>query len=271
MFPMPLTRFWSSSWRLIATDRLRMRRTTESGSKSGSSGSRPMCAISSGSSAPPSETASPPNIRWSTNLSSEPSSRAKRTRRCRSSAAPAGWTSIWPLIPRWPSSASPESSGSQKYLPRRLGLSKRRPVSAAAKPDGPRGSRRTGRSCSTSTAVTVRPVTWRSSPARTTSTSGSSGTSGRLEAGDRRVLDAEASRDLAVRRLRGGLLGLLLGAADAVAVQLLTDADLRGEGLHVVGALVLDDVLGDAEAVLGGELLERGLPVQAGAHGRGGL
>ena len=29
-----------------------------------------MCAISGGSSAPPSETASPPNIRWSTNLSS---------------------------------------------------------------------------------------------------------------------------------------------------------------------------------------------------------
>ena len=57
---------------------------------------------------------------------------------------------------------------------------------------------------------------------------------------------------LAVRRLGGCLLGLLLGAADAVAVEALAHPHLGGEGLHVVGALVLDDVLGDAEAVLGG-------------------
>ena len=44
---------------------------------------------------------------------------AKRTRRCRSSGASAGWTSSWPLMPRWASSASPLSSGSQRYLPRR--------------------------------------------------------------------------------------------------------------------------------------------------------
>ena len=47
------------------------------------------------------------------------------------------------------------------------------------------------------------------------------------------------------------------------------DAHLGGEGLHVVGAVVLDDVLGHAERVLGGELLQRGLPVEAGAQ-RGG-
>ena len=39
----------------------------------------------------------------------------------------------------------------------------------------------------------------------------------------------------------------------------------------MVGAVVLDDVLGDAEAVLGGELLQGGLPVEAGAHRRGRL
>ena len=83
-------------------------------------------------------------------------SRTSRTRRCRSSGAPGGWTSICPLMPRWPSSASPLSSGSQKYLPRRRAPSIRRPVSAAAKPSGPRGSRRTGRGCSTSTRVMVR-------------------------------------------------------------------------------------------------------------------
>ena len=39
----------------------------------------------------------------------------------------------------------------------------------------------------------------------------------------------------------------------------------------MVGALVVDDVLRDAEAVLGGELLQRGLPVEGGAERRGGL
>ena len=54
-------------------------------------------------------------------------------------------TSSWPLMPRWPRRASPLSSGSQRYLPRRRAPSNRRPVRAAAKPAGPRGSRRTGR------------------------------------------------------------------------------------------------------------------------------
>src|SRR4051794_15205233 len=170
-------------------------------------------------------------------------------------------------MPRWPSSASPLSRGSQRYLPRRRTASIRWPVSAAANPAGPRGSRRTGRGWRTVTDSTVRPTTWRSRPSRTVSTSGSSGTAsvGQGQVG----LDAEGDRELAVRRLRGGLLGLLLGAGDAVAVAVVTDAYLGGEGLQVVGALVLDEVLGHTEAVLGGELLERGLPVEAGAHRRG--
>ena len=41
------------------------------------------------------------------------------TRRCLSGTAPRGRTSSWPLIPRCPRTASPESSGSHRYLPRR--------------------------------------------------------------------------------------------------------------------------------------------------------
>src|SRR6478672_2822748 len=294
MLPTPDTRPWSSSCRLIPDVRRRTRRTNSSSSNSGSRGSRAMWAISVGSSAPPAETDRPPNMRWSTNrsslpragegrapskglLSSAPSSE-RRTRRWRSLGASGGCTSSCPLMPRWPSSASPLSSGSQRYLPRRRAALIRRPSSAAAKPAGPRRSRRTGRGWSTSTRVIVAPTTWRSSPARTTSTSGSSGTvsagsvghDGAARGARGGVLDAEVGGDLAVRRLGGGLLGLLLRPAHAVAVEGVADPDLGGEGLHVVGAVVLDDVLGDAEAVLGRQLLQRGLPVQARPHRRGG-
>src|SRR3954454_2814233 len=274
MFPTPLTRVWSSRSRLTPAVRRRTRPTNASSSNAGSNGSRAMWAISGGSSAPPAETASPPNIRWSTKRSSSAPS-PRRTRRWRSSGAPGTWTTSCPLMPRWPRRASPLSSGSHRYFPRRRAPSIRRPVSAVAKPAGPRWSRRTGRGCRTATEEIVRPTTWRSSPSRTVSTSGSSGTSvgsgraglGRLD-GRRghRVGDAQGAGQLAVRRLRGGLLGLLLGAADAVAVALLADPDLRGERLHVVGAVVLDEVLRHPEPVLGRELLQGGLPVEAGAE-----
>ena len=249
MLPTPEIRVWSSSSRFTPAVRRRTRRTKSASSNSGSSGSRAMWAISGGSSAPPSETDSPPNIRWSTNRSSSgrwfrdgaprslPRSHPPRPGRARaapagavSSGAPGGWTSICPLMPRWPSRASPLPSGSQKYLPRRRAPTIRCPVSARAKPSGPRGSRRTGRGWSTSTRVTVAPTTWRSRPRADDLDLGElgHGRSGsalsrrrRLDRGhDGRVLDAELGRDLAVRRLRGGLLGLLLGAADAVAVEL---------------------------------------------------
>src|SRR5262249_54140384 len=51
-----------------------------------------------------------------------------------------------------------------------------RPASRAAKSPAPARCRRTARGCRTSTSATVRPATHRSSPRRTTSTSGSSGT-----------------------------------------------------------------------------------------------
>src|SRR3954471_2669149 len=100
-----------------------------------------------------------------------------------------------------------------------------------------------------------RPTTCRSSPRRTTSTSGSSGT-GLPGADLPRDCDATADEclDLAVGGLGGLLLGLLLGVAGAEAVALGADAHLCGEGLGVVGSGVLDDVLGHAETVLGREL-----------------
>src|SRR6476661_7768037 len=269
MLPTPDTTVWSSRIRLTPEARRRTAATNASSSNSGSTGSRAMWAISGGSSAPPGETDSPPNIRWSTNRSSPAPCSVNRTRRCRSSGAPTGCTSICPLIPRWPRTASPLSSGSQRYLPRRRAASTVRSVVSAAKSAAPARCRRTGRGWSTSTRSMRRPTTCASRPRRTTSTSGSSGT---VEG------PGSAGGDVAVRggdgdvgRLGGLLLGFLLGAAGAVAVEGLADLDLRGEGLLVVGALVLDDVLGHAEGVLGGELLEAGLPVQAGAESGGVL
>ncbi len=180
-------------------------------------------------------------------------------------------------MPRWPSRASPLSSGSQRYLPRRRAASIRRPVRAAAKPAGPRdvaahrarvedvdaGDRarrargaRGRRGRPRPREARARPVgqLLRETICTAMSTAGSS--TPRLAAISPYAVSA------------AGLLGLLLGAADAVAVEAVADAHLGGEGLHVVRALVLDDVLGDTEPVLGGELLEGGLPVQAGAQGR---
>src|SRR6478735_6473438 len=282
MLPTPETMLWLSRIRLMPDWLRRTRRTNASSSNSASRGSRAMCAISAGSSAPPSETARPPNIRWSTNRSSRsglPASR-KRTRRLRSSGTPGGCTSIWPLMPRWPSRASPLSRASHRYLPRRWAAVNVCPESRPAKSSGPARWRRTGRGWRTSTEAIGRPRTWASRPTRTTSTSGSSGIAGRRT--NHPGLDSVAGElagslvvgqlvaEGAVGGLRGLLLGLLLRAADAAAVQPGGDADTRGEGLNVVGAFVLDDVLGNAEVVQRAQFLQARLPVQAGAHrGRG--
>src|SRR5512145_2471656 len=301
MFPTPEIRVWSRRRRLTPDVRRRTRSTKRSSSNSGSMGSRAMWAISAGSSAPPGERESPPNIRWSTNRSSSasalpacspsgPPERAKRTRRWRSMGAETGCTSICPLIPRWARSASPLSSGSQRYFPRRRAASTVRPVRDAAKSSGPARWRRTGRGWKTSTATKVRPTTCASRPARTTSTSGSSGKASAVGVGGglgRRRLGTDTAGcgllhdcaycgtalrgDRPVGGLGGLLLGLLLRPAGAETVERVTDLHLRGEGLLVVGPLVLDDVLGDAERVLRRELLEAGLPVQAGTEPRRGL
>ena len=59
MLPIPLTSVWSSSARLTPLVLLRSRVTKASSSNSGSSGSRAMCAIVEGSSAPPATTSRP--------------------------------------------------------------------------------------------------------------------------------------------------------------------------------------------------------------------
>jgi hypothetical protein len=65
----------------------------------------------------------------------------------------------------------------------------------------------------------------------------------------------------------GLLLGHLLGAARAVAEHGGAHHHRRLEPLRVLGAVLGDGVLGRAQAVARGDLLQAGLPVQAGAQG----
>ena len=242
-----------------------------------------MWAISGGSSAPPAETERPPNIRWSTNRSSRPSaapSSAIRTRRWRSGAESGGWTQELAAHAEVAEQCVAVVEGQPEVLAPATGV--------LDAPAGQRGREpsRTARVAAYGTGVqhldrgddgaehvAGQPGAdhldlgqLRHGDSRSRSRSGVRGLLDRVL---QRVGDAEAAGDRAVRRLGGGLLGFLLGPADAVAVELVGDPHLGGEGLLVVGALVLDDVLRDAEGVLGGELLEGGLPVQARAE-RGG-
>ncbi len=179
MLPTPLISDWSSRARLIVDRLRRSARWKASSSKSGSSGSRAMCAMTSGR---PSGVLSwsdrPPKVRWSTKRSSVSRASVKRARmrRCFSSGAACGCTSSWPLMPRWARiDWSVSSRGSHRYLPRRLGVPMRWPFRRSAKSSPPARWRRTARGCSTSTSATVRWATHRSRPRRTTSTSGNSG------------------------------------------------------------------------------------------------
>src|SRR5690606_14549800 len=272
MLPTPETTVWSSSTRLISDFLARIAATAASGSKRGSSGSRAMWATGSGTSEPSTSTsgasAQPPKVRWSTNRSSLPSSRVARMWACLSTGASAGCTSICPLIPRCTtraaSSAGPAvresgvpASGSSKvshrYLPRRHASRTRRPLMPAIRSAAPSTCLRTERGRVTVTASMTRPATCSARPRRTTSTSGSSGTSG--FGGQRPVGGA-----------RGLLLGFLLGASDTGTVGLAADHGGGGEFLVVVRARRGDLVGGHAETALGGQLLQARLPVEPGAH-----
>src|SRR6266571_8118294 len=66
-------------------------------------------------------------------------------------------------------------------------------------------------------------------------------------------------------RLGRLLLGRLLGAPLAGPEHLAADPDHGAERLLVIGAALLDLVVGDPEHLDRGELLQRGLPVQARA------
>ena len=233
---------------------------TPSSSNAGSSGSRAMCAISGGSSAPPAETARPPNIRWSTNRSSAPpSSSAKRTRRCFSG------TAVGAAAPAADRSSRGGRGGRRRCRAAARGTcraaGRRRP---AGRP-GPRRSRpaRPGDGAPDAGGAPRRRRSGdrpraASRPRRTTSTSGSSGTGGQASAAGRSTVSS-GDRDAAAgrrRRARGrpsrrpaarppSWTGPRRGRTVAA------DAHLGGEGLGVVGAVVLDDVLRHAEGVLG--------------------
>ena len=145
MLPTPEISVWSSSRRLMPAVRAPDAATNASSSNSGSNGSRAMWAISGGSSAPPSETDSPPNIRWSTKRSSPAPVGRRAARAGRSGPAGGARRGAGRLHQRAGRSCRGGRgarrrcrAGSQRYLPRRRAASNRRPVSAAAKPAGPR-------------------------------------------------------------------------------------------------------------------------------------
>src|SRR5579875_1246964 len=296
MLPMPLISDWSSSARLTSVRRRSSRAAKAPGSKAGSSGSGAICAIGAGTAPARGTHMRWPNVRWSVKRrSGPPSAKVNRARTCGDSGRPGSPTSIWPLMPRcassacppcWPGPAGASSRASQRYLPLRSARWKRRPAIAAAKPGGPAGSRRTARGWSTRASATTRPTTKRSRPARTVSTSGSSG----ILAGPglRRPRRGVRSRhrpfgmilfcrrlglggDRAPRRLGGQLFGCLLRAPLAVAEFPAPHPHHSAEQLLVVRAAVLHHVLGHAEPVGGGQLLQRGLPVEPGAEQRGAL
>ena len=133
---------------------------------------------------------------------------------------------------------------------------------------------------STWTSATVRPTTWRSRPARTVSTSGSSGMRYWSCAVRRRYPVAVETRRI---WRRGGPLSAVIVSHAASAAScsaafferpspapssLLPTLHHGAEQLLVVRTAVLDHVLGHAKAAVGGQLLQRRLPVKARAEQR---
>ena len=172
-------------------------------------------------------------------------------------------------MPRWPTSASPRRAVAGRAAatgtcragePPRSG---RRSGGRRSRRRRPR-CRRTARGCVTSTAATVRPATQRSRPSRTVSTSGSSGTGSAQPVASAR---AAASRAESARHA--------VSAAACSASFLLRPVQAANSSpatwrravkvFSWSGPAGGHDVLGHAEPVLGGELLQAGLPVEAGA------
>src|SRR6478672_641400 len=283
MLPTPETSPWSSRARFTPVCRAFSRAITAPRSQAGSSGSAAMCVMVEGTpqgrgteagSGTRSASAIPPKVRWSTKRSWGPSSwKSNVACRCFSRGASAGSTSSWPLMPRWTMRPWRWPSGavrtSQRYLPRRSAASMVLSVRRAARSTGPGRCRRATRAPRKAAESMRRPTTWSARPRRTTSTSGSSGIHGSGRA--RGPGGLGAGTQLGPGALGGLLLGLLLAAPDPLAEGLLADDGPCGEDLLVVGALLGHAVLGHAEAGGGGELLQAGLPVQAGAEAGRGL
>src|SRR5690625_175876 len=136
-----------------------------------------------------------------------------------------------------------------------------RPVSSAANSASPPAWRRTARGEYTSVRVIERPKTCAARPARTVSTSGSSGTRRFLWVGDQKC---------SVGLFGGILLGDLLRGALPGAPHRGAQDQLCGEDSFVVGTGALDLILRGAQSHAGGEFLDRSLPVQCRAQ-PGGL
>src|SRR5690554_3057607 len=156
-------------------------------------------------------------------------------------AWPTGSAFIWYAVRR----------GSHMNLPRRAGAPSTAPVNRSMKSsDGP-ACRLNERSSSTSTAVTVAKLTAGSIPRRTTSTSGSSGTSAR----------GRIARQLRPQLERSHHFGLLLTRPLTRRVHT-ADRHGRDEHARVIGARTGHVVVGGVEAARGGELLQSGLRVE---------
>ena len=227
MLPTPLISDWSSSARLSPVRRRRRAAATgvvvEGRVERVAGDVRDRHA---GRRRPRSTTASPPKVRWSTKRSSgPPSAKANRTRRCVSSGASGG--------PHEQLAAHAEvgeqrlvavaSSGSHRYLPRRLARRRRvRPRSRAAKSAAPAGvPADRARVAAPRRRRCVRPATHRLEAAADDLDLGQLGhrtVLGRAQAwpavGCRRRPAARARR-CAPGGGRGLLLGLLLAAAGA--------------------------------------------------------
>src|SRR5262245_33054119 len=303
MLPRPATACWSSSTPLIGRARPSSRaRSIErvSSSTRGSGPRRPSSGTSTAARAG-SNTTTSPNVRGSTNHSSSPPLSTMATWVCGGRGAPAVASRSWPLMRRWNMTASPESSGATRYLPRR-------PAAVIVVPVRPsitasRDVRRTVRSRPTSTRSMRRPTTCSSRPRRTTSTSGSSGIvadraaatrswcrAGRARGGAGHgpvargavgrgvTVDADLLDDLldgahqVVEGLPGRrLLGLLLAPALTPPPHPTVDLRLGVEVLGVVGSLVAHLVDRRALEQADGQLLQRGLVVETAEHAdRGG-
>src|SRR5829696_3971596 len=237
-----------SCWRRARTSRAKSTHGSESSSGSQPSSSRPGASSASRAG---STTKASPNVRGSTKRSCPPWVKSITTWVCFALGVFGVAFSSWPLMRRWKTSHSPESSTITRYLPRRFTVLKVRPTTRVVSSSCV--LRRTLRAPVISTALTFFPANSRSRSRRIVSTSGSSGMGGRVL-----LLESRA------RFPGGSLLRLLLRAALAVTPARRADEDRGEEPLLVVRTLLPDGVHRRHVEQPGGELLEGGLVVEHG-------
>ena len=233
MLPTPEIRVWSSSARLTPVRRRRSAADHATGSNAGSNGSGATCAERQRHAVrrqPVVASDRPPNVRWSTNRSSgPPSAKRNRARRCGPSGVSRSDGEELPghaevgeqlraVVERQPQVLA--AAAGRRRLDGRPAGRRSRPARADS---GAACGRRRPRPSRIS-----RPTTQRSSPARTVSTSGSSGMATRLV---RRV-----GRQRGPRLLGRELLGFLLAVAATLADLGAAEHDLGVERLLVVRA-----------------------------------